>query len=88
MKWHHHAPAGSQHTAGGFVTDSPDRHATRSALICHVYGSQEYGRLIAAAPDLLEALIDAVELIETLSPVEGDTLRRARAAIKKARGYS
>ena len=40
--------------------------------------------LIAAAPDLLSALVEAVELIETISPMEGDTLRRARAAIAKA----
>jgi len=42
--------------------------------------------LIAAAPELLEALIDAVKLIETISPIEGDTLRRAIAAIDKALG--
>ena len=45
-------------------------------------------RLIAAAPDLLQALIDAVDLIETVSPFEGDTLRNARAAIAKATGGS
>ena len=44
--------------------------------------------LIAAAPDLLSALVEAVELIETISPVEGDTLRRARAAIDKAVGHN
>ena len=43
-------------------------------------------RLIAAAPELLAALTDAVDLIETLSPIEGDTLRNARAAIHKAVG--
>lgn len=42
--------------------------------------------LIAAAPELLEALVDAVKLIETISPIEGCTLRRARAAIDKAVG--
>lgn len=55
-KWHHHAPAGSQHTAGGFVTDSPDRLSVDAQMICHVHRSQEWGRLIAAAPDMLEAL--------------------------------
>ncbi len=44
--------------------------------------------LIAAAPDLLSALVEAVELIETISPMEGDTLRRARAAIAKAVGHN
>ena len=44
--------------------------------------------LIAAAPELLAALIDAVELIETISPSEGETLRHARAAITKAVGHN
>lgn len=44
--------------------------------------------LIAAAPDLLSALIEAVELIEILSPIEGDTMRHARAAIAKAVGHN
>lgn len=43
-------------------------------------------QLIAAAPDLYEALKDALSLIETLSPMEGDTCRKARAAIAKAEG--
>lgn len=42
--------------------------------------------LIAAAPDLLEALENCVDLIELISPIEGDEIRRARAAIAKARG--
>jgi hypothetical protein len=50
-------------------------------------GSGDVGanaRLIAAAPELLAALVEAVDLIETISPMEGDTLSRARAAIAKA----
>ena len=42
--------------------------------------------LIAAAPDLLEALKDALELVEALSVFEGDTVRSMRAAIAKATG--
>lgn len=45
-------------------------------------------QLIAAAPDLLEALIDALDLIETITPIEGDTVRKVRAAIAKAKGES
>lgn len=44
--------------------------------------------LIAAAPDLLSALVAAVELIETISPIEGDTVRHARSAIAKAVGHN
>lgn len=42
--------------------------------------------LMQAAPDLLEALENCVDLIELISPIEGDEIRRARAAIAKARG--
>ena len=44
------------------------------------------GRLIAAAPQLLEALKEAVGLIEMAVPFEGSTVRKARAAIAKAEG--
>jgi hypothetical protein len=40
----------------------------------------------AQRDELLEALRDALHLIETISPIEGDTSRRARAAIAKATG--
>jgi len=43
-------------------------------------------RLIAAAPELLEALKEALSLIETLTPLDGDTCRKARKAIAKAEG--
>ena len=43
-------------------------------------------RLMTAAPELLSALVEAVDTIETISPMEDDTLRRARAAIAKATG--
>jgi hypothetical protein len=35
-KWFHHAPSGSQHTAGGYISASEDRS---KKAICHVYGS-------------------------------------------------
>ena len=43
-------------------------------------------RLIAAAPELLEALDAALKLIELVMPIDGDVTRKARAAIKKATG--
>ena len=42
--------------------------------------------LISAAPEILEALIDAINLIETICSFEGDSIRKARAAIARARG--
>ena len=44
------------------------------------------GRLIAAAPDMLEALIDALALIELVMPIEGEVTRKVRKAIAKAEG--
>ena len=55
-------------------------------VACKHHDQIANARLIAAAPDLLQALIYAVDLIETVSPFEGDTLRNARAAIAKATG--
>lgn len=43
-------------------------------------------RLIAAAPDLYESLSSALELLEAISPLEGDVERKARSALAKARG--
>jgi hypothetical protein len=45
-------------------------------------------RLIAAAPDLLEALKDMVDLVELLCPFDGPQQRKARAAIARATGES
>ena len=43
-------------------------------------------RLIAAAPDLLEALEAALRKIEWILPVEWDVMRQINAAIAKAKG--
>ena len=43
-------------------------------------------RLMTAAPELLESLRLMVDLVELAVPIDGDTLRRARAAIAKATG--
>ena len=43
-------------------------------------------RLIAAAPELLEASKEMLQLIDTICRVEGATVRKARAAIAKATG--
>lgn len=63
-QWYHHIPVGSQHTAGGFVSTSEDRKDTDAQVICHVHFSTKYGKLIAAAPELLEALKKVAQTLE------------------------
>ena len=48
--------------------------------------SPEDGRLIAAAPDLLEALKDMTDLVQLMCPFDVPQQRKARAAIAKATG--
>lgn len=48
-----------------------------------VCGKRDAG-LIAAAPDLLAALRECLDLIDAITPIEGDTVRKARAALGKA----
>lgn len=72
----------------------PDWHIVTTsggAVIANVFAPQNANaRLIAAAPDLLEALLDAVDAWETHCEsgdhMQGDWVYDARAAIAKARG--
>ena len=48
--------------------------------------SPEDGRLIAAAPDLLEALKDMTDLVQLMCPFDGPQQRKARTAIARATG--
>lgn len=52
------------------------------------YGPQQEAnaRLIAAAPDLLDALKDMVNLVELMCPFDGPQQRQARSAIARATG--
>ena len=61
---------------GGF--DSNDRAQLEEA--------RANARLIAAAPDLLEALKDMVGLVELMCPFDGPQQRKARATIARATG--
>jgi hypothetical protein len=81
LRWHHHIPAGSQHAAGGFVSTSEDRKDIDAQVICHVHFDTKYGKLIAAAPELLEAL---VELSDWYTEHTGLPAAAANAAIAKA----
>lgn len=50
-------------------------------------GEQEAnGRLIAAAPELLQGLEEMLALVEMSIPFDGPQQRKARAAIAKAKG--
>lgn len=71
------------------------RHGRQSKELSEYLGSQcmKYRLAAPSAPppvqgvnqQLLEALTDSLELMETLCAVEGDTIRKARAAIAAAR---
>lgn len=70
------------------VTDEMD------TFVAHVFGfshavdeqSRINASLIAAAPDLLDALEAARRLIELILPLEGDVSRQINRAIAKATG--
>lgn len=98
-KWFHHSPSGSQHTAGGFVTDSPDRRSPDAQTVCHVHRSQEWGRLTAAAPEMLEVLEGLLSIVDESKGVAGyhlndeiaewdefEEVEAARKIIDKIRG--
>ena len=48
--------------------------------------SPEDGPLIAAAPDLLEALKNMTDLVQLMCPFDGPQQRKARTAIARATG--
>ena len=62
-------------------------NAKRTWPLAEVY-SEDNARLIAAAPELLEALMDALKDLEALSQWDNASAcaRKARAAIAKATG--
>ena len=64
-------------------------HSTIARMVSSEHGMDPVeiyanARLIASAPELLEALEAALKLIELVMPIEGDVTRKARAAIAKA----
>ena len=86
-----HTPGPWRADAWNFHSRTTVRAGDETIAECHGHGRDRHqceadARVIAAAPDLLEALEDALDLIESISPVEGDTVRKARAAIAAATG--
>lgn len=82
----------SGHTPGPWVAQ-PDPHSNPGEWVIGIPNgpvdyvavcSERDARLIAAAPELLEACIDAVRLIEACEA--GDAVRELRSAIAKATG--
>ena len=77
-----------QNECGDDWTDINDR----SSRICHMpaeimedFNSMNNARLIAAAPELLDIVLDYVRWIE-IGRRDADLYERAKAAIAKARG--
>ena len=84
-----------KHTPGPWmVEDCPcghlgcsDKHIFPAGKFTQGSGFKEAdARLIAAAPELLEALEDMVEVVDAEVPFPADTTARARAIIAKAKG--
>ena len=90
----------SAHTPGPWCTNGgaveTDRPRRSSQLVAHVYGEESgleseqlaNARLIAAAPDLLEALegLLRLEACDSDEPIGREAWATARAAIAKATG--
>lgn len=82
----------SKHTKGPWIADGAQIF-TSDTNVAQANGYRidretvaANARLIAAAPELLEALEGALKLIELVMPIDGDVTRKARAAIAKATG--
>jgi hypothetical protein len=73
-----------------FRVRKAENHPQGDLTICHVnpylaYESEANARLIAAAPDLLQAVEDFL-LLATLHDWEGAAIDNAREALRKAKG--
>mgnify|MGYP000312102828 CR=1 FL=1 len=75
------------------VVRFPEELNPRYSAATAFYGGQVVavsfdGNRLAVADELEEALDACLDLLEAISPVEGDTTRKARAALARARGGS
>ena len=86
----------TMHTEGPWPMRESATHVTvtnaRGDAVFHddkrIPGVMADARLIAAAPDLLEALKDMTDLVQLMCPFDGPQQRKARAAIARATGES
>lgn len=90
----------AQHTPGPWTAERdlphnrmPRVHGGDRSLICECgnMGTEQdqweaNARLIAATPELLEALQDLLGAVDALMPSDGPLKTKARSAITKARG--
>ena len=86
----------SKHTPGpwSIYVNAPSDHVIRKmskdgyelCAIARVSSGYANARLIAAAPELLEALTDCVEHMHWTQPLGEAALKKAKAAIAKATG--
>ncbi len=81
----------SAHTPGPWFYEKPFFVTTNHHAICRMKNTlrddtEANARLISAAPDLLEALMDLTTLYEISSGRDPVFVSKARAAIAKARG--
>ena len=75
---------------GVVFRETNDVHAACDDVVCELTRRDEDGHLIAAAPELLEALEDMVHHYRNYNPrkQERAEILKALAAIKKAKGQS
>lgn len=83
----------AEHTKGPWRVDGPNGYINQIGIgpsIGAAYGAGEEvkanARLIAAAPELLEALLDLYNALDSCIELTPKVLAKARAALAKARG--
>ncbi|HAS1807610.1 TPA: hypothetical protein I4G93_25680 [Enterobacter hormaechei subsp. xiangfangensis] len=85
--WVHHKPHGYQHSVGGWIQSEKGKVCDVAGLDVGREAAFANARLIAAAPDLLEALLSIVNMDYQPTDDESDKVYlKARAAISKALG--
>lgn len=90
--WVRHEPSGYQHSMGGYILGSGGKICDVSGFDVGSEAAKENAKLIAAAPELLEALRQLRDYVEDVLAVSTDDcdpqhpLIRATSVISKALG--